>query len=266
MSAIRGRALVTGATGGLGQAIARALAARGAEVVVTGRRAALLEPLAAEIGGRALPCDLADRPAVDALAGEAGEIEILVANAGLPAAGPLEDFSAAQVDRALDVNLRAPVLLARALTPAMVARGHGHLVFVNSLAGKASTGGQSLYAATKYGLRGFALGLREDLAPAGVGVSTVFPGFIREAGMFADTGVRLPRGVGTRTPADVSRAVVEAIERDRGEVDVAPLGLRVGATVAGVFPGVGRALRRRIRGSDQVAGDLAAAPSHRAKR
>ena len=86
----------------------------------------------------------------------------------------------------LEVNLRAPIALARALAPAMIARGSGHIVFISSLAGKAAAPASSIYSATKFGLRGFALGLREDLRPHGVGVSVVLPGFIRDAGMFAD--------------------------------------------------------------------------------
>ena len=93
------------------------------------------------------------------------------------------------------------------------------LVFVSSLAGKAASVGSSLYSATKFGLRGFAAGLREDLHGSGVGVTVVFPGFVAEAGMFADSGVGLPRWVGTRTPDQVAAAVVRGIEhgprRDR---------------------------------------------------
>ena len=84
-----------------------------------------------------------------------------------------------------------------------------------------------MYSATKFGLRGFALSLREDLRSAGVGVSVVLPGFIRDAGMFADTGVKLPLGVGTKAPEDVADAVLRASSTNRAEVDVAPAGLAV---------------------------------------
>ena len=85
-----------------------------------------------------------------------------------------------------------------------------------------------------------------------MGVSAVLPGFIRDAGMFADAGVELPSGVGTRTPEDVAGAVVSAIERDRGEVDVAPLPLRAGAIFAGIAPGLASGLSRRM-GSEEIA-------------
>jgi uncharacterized protein len=261
VSAIEGTVLLTGASGGIGQAIARALAARGARLVLTGRRADVLEPLAAELGGRALAVDLADRDAPARLAAEAGEVEILIANAALPASGQLGDYTLEQIDRALDVNLRAPIALAKLLSEGMAARGHGHLVFVSSLSGKAASAGGSLYSATKFGMRGFALGLREDLRPAGVGVSTIFPGFIRDAGMFADANVELPRGVGTRSPQDVAAAVVRAIERNRAEVDVAPLGLRAGAAVAGLAPELAATVSRRM-GGQRIADGLAAGQRH----
>jgi short-subunit dehydrogenase len=243
-------ALVTGASGGLGQAIARALAARGAQVVLTARRAEILESLAAETGGRAVACDLSDRAAVERLVADAGPVDVLVANAGIPGSGRLGSFAVEEIDRAIDVNLRAPMVLARLMSEDMAARGGGHIVFVSSLSGKAATVGSSVYSATKFGLRGFAMGLREDLRPRGVGVSTVFPGFIRDAGMFHDAGTKLPPYVGTKTPEDVAAAVVRAIEHDRSEIDVAPLSLRLGTAFAGLAPEVAAKVQRRLGASD----------------
>jgi len=249
------RVLLTGATGGLGQTIARSLAARGATLVLSGRRTDVLEPLAAEVGGETLAVDLADRASLDRLARDAGAVDVLVANAALPGSGAFTAFDVDEIDRTLDVNLRAPMLLAHALAPGMVSRGRGQLVFMSSLAGKAITAGGSLYAATKFGLRGFAFGLRGDLAGANVGVTTIFPGFIRDAGMFHDAGAKLPPGIGTKTPADVARAVVKAIERNPPEIDVAPLVLRAGVSFAGLAPNVTDALARRF-GADRVAAEL----------
>jgi short-subunit dehydrogenase len=254
-TSIRGStALVTGASGGIGQAIAHALAARGANLLLSGRRADALDQLAGAVGGRALVCDLSSRADVTELgeiAAEAGA-GILVANAAVPASGTLEDLTPEQIDNMLEVNLRAQVALTRALIPGMIARGEGHLVFISSLQGKAATPGAPLYLATKFGLRGFALGMREDLRGHGVGVSTVFPGFIRDAGMFAKSGVSLPPGVGTRSPQDVADAVLRAIDEDRAEVDVAPLGLRVGAAIAGLAPSLAAGVSRRL-GSHDIA-------------
>jgi uncharacterized protein len=248
--------LVTGATGGIGHAIAQAFASQGAQLVVSGRRSDVLDALATELGARALPCDLSDRAEVARLAAEAGEIDVLVANAALPGTGRLNDLSQAQIDQILEVNLRAPIALARALVPGMIERRRGHLVFVSSLNGRVASPQSSIYAAAKFGLRGFAFGLRQDLRPHGVGVSVVTPGFIRDAGMFADAGVRLPPGVGTRTPEQVGAAVLRAVEGNRAEVDVAPISLRVGARMAGVAPELAATVQRLL-GGDRIAADLA---------
>ncbi len=256
------KVLVTGATGGIGQAIARALQARGTNMLLSGRRADLLEPLATEVGGRALVCDLAQREEVERLAAESADVDVLVANAALPASGLLTELTQEQIDKMIEVNLRAPIALARALVPAMTERGSGHLVFISSLSGVAASPASSIYSATKFGLRGFALGLREDLRAGGVGVSVVLPGFIRDAGMFAEAGISLPRGVGTRSPQDVAAAVIRAIEQNRAEVAVAPASLRLGASFAGLAPGIAATFSRRM-GSDKIATDLAAGQAHK---
>jgi uncharacterized protein len=250
------RVLLTGASGGLGHAIARELAACGAMLTLSGRRAEVLEPLAAELGGRALAADLADPAGPERLLAVAGDVDVLVANAGLPGSGRLTSFSVAEIDRALNVNVRSAMLLARGLSDGMVERGFGHMVFMSSLAGRAGAPGNSVYAATKFALRGFALALREDLAPKSVGVSAILPGFISEAGMFAESGAKLPFYVGTRRPEDVARAVVKAIEHDRAEIDVAPFPLRAGALLASLAPGPVGAVQRRLGAaatSDQFA-------------
>ena len=250
------KVLLTGATGGLGQAIARSLASRGAQLVLTGRRTDVLEPLAAELSASVRAVDLADPAAVLSLAGESADVDVLVLNAALPGSGRLDSFSLDQMERVIDVNLRAPIVLAHELAPHMLARGRGSLVFISSLSGKAAAGGGSMYSATKFGLRGFALSLRAELHGSGVGVSVVNPGFIRDAGMFAESGAELPRGVGTKKPEDVARGVARAIEKGSAEVNVAPVALRAGASFAGLAPGMAEALARRM-GSDQVAESMA---------
>ena len=223
---VRGKtALLTGATGGLGRAIALGLAARGAQLVLSSRKADELAALQASLPGsghRVAPADLAERGAAVGLLAEAGMIDILVANAGLPASGRLDGYSAEQIDRALRVNLEAPILMTHALLEDWLARGSGHFVYMSSLNGKVATARASLYSATKFGLRGFSLALREDLRGTPVSSSVVMPGTIREAGMFADSGARMPFGMGTSRPGDVADGVVAAIERDRAEVEVAP--------------------------------------------
>lgn len=260
MSLLSGKVLVTGATGGLGQAIARGFAARGASLLLTGRRGDVLDRIASEIGAQVIVCDLSDRTQVERLGDQAASagVEVFISNAGLPGSGALTDLSQEEVDRVLEVNLRAPVALAHALLPGMIARGRGHLVFVASLQGRAATPGASPYCATKFGLRGFSLALREDLRPRHVGVSVILPGFIREAGMYADTGVSLPPGVGTREPQDVAAAVLRAIEHNRAEIDVAPPLLRFGAAFAGLAPQTAAAASR-LMGSHKLAAEFAQA-------
>ncbi|BBX91228.1 SDR family NAD(P)-dependent oxidoreductase [Mycolicibacterium boenickei] len=248
--------LVTGATGGIGQAIAAKLAAHGSELVLTGRRADILEPMAEKLNGRAFPADLADERAIEALLVAAGPIDVVVANAALPATGLLADYSGHQIDRALAVNLRAPILMAKLAGEGMVARRRGHLVFINSLSGKTASGYASLYNATKFGMRGFALALREDLRTHNVGVSTIFPGYVRNAGMFADSGAKLPVGIGTRSPEDVAGATVRAIERDLAEVDVAPWPMRMIGWAGGAAPWLAAAIQRRA-GADAITAQLA---------
>jgi short-subunit dehydrogenase len=252
------RVLLTGASGGIGNAIARALHERGASLAITGRRVDALEALKAELGDRVdvLQADLAKREDVEALVGRAGTVDVLVANAGLPGSGDLDSFTPEEIDRAIDVNLRAPMQLTRALLPGMIERGRGHLVYISSLSGKVPAAGSSVYGATKFGLRGFGSSLHDELHGTGVGATTVFPGFISDAGMFADSGVKLPPGVGTKPPEQVAQAVLDGIDKNRTEIDVAPLAVRATGKLAGLAPGAVTTVNRRF-GGRKVSGGLA---------
>src|SRR4029077_6334519 len=188
------RALISGATGGIGRAIAEELARGGATLVLSSRRQADLEELAGSLPGgdgrhQVVTADLAEPGAAEKLIEDAGDIDALVANAALPASGKLEDFSSDEVQRAIRVNFESPILMARAIAPRLAEKGAGHLVFISSLSGKVASPRSALYSSTKFGLRGFAFGLREDMRPHGVGVSIVSPGFVRGAGMWADAEV-----------------------------------------------------------------------------
>jgi uncharacterized protein len=249
--------LLTGASGGIGNAIARSLHERGAALLLSGRRADVLKALAGELKERVevVEADLSSSDGVRALVAAAPDVDVLVANAALPGSGRLDSFTPDEIDRTIDVNLRAPMQLARELAPRMAERGSGHLVFISSMSGKIATGGGSVYSATKFGLRGFAAALRDELDGKGVGVTVVFPGFISEAGLFADTGIKLPRYVRTRSPRQVAQAVIRGIERDCGEIDVAPLPMRLSGWAAGIAPGPMAALARRL-GSAEFAEQL----------
>jgi short-subunit dehydrogenase len=257
---LRGKTvLLTGATGGLGIAIARALAARGSRLVLSSRKEPELNDLASSLPGsghEAVVADLAEEGAALTLLETAGEIDVLVANAALPASGKLDGYTREQILRALRVNLEAPILMTHALLEPWLARDSGHFVFVSSLNGKIATARASLYSATKFGLRGFALALREDLRATSVGSSVVLPGTIREAGMFADTGASLPRGSGTGTPGQVATGVISAIERDRAEVEVAPRIQRFVANFAARRPDLAGRLSARI-GAEEIADSVA---------
>jgi short-subunit dehydrogenase len=252
------RILLTGASGGIGNAIARALHARGASLVLTARRTELLDRLCDELGGsvEAISADLCDEAGVSRVPAEAGVVDALVANAGLPGTGRLESFSAAQLDRVIDLNLRSPMQLALSLLPGMLERRSGHIVLISSLSGKIATPTSSVYCATKFGLRGFGLALHEELRGSGVGVTTIYPGFIREAGMFVDSGARLPPGLGTSSPREVADAVIKGIERNRAEIDVAPLTMRSGARIFTAAPSIGAAVSRAL-GGGKIAASVA---------
>jgi short-subunit dehydrogenase len=160
------------------------------------------------------------------------------------------------------VNLRAPILMAHHAVAGMLERGRGHVVFISSISGKVAAPGTSLYSATKFGLRGFALGLREDLHGTGVGVTTIFPGFISDAGMFADTKVTLPRGAGTRTPEQVAAAVLRAIRENPAEITVAAFEQSLGALVAGISHPLVASVQRMLGGA-AIAKQIADAQAHK---
>jgi short-subunit dehydrogenase len=236
MPQLSGRtALVTGASSGLGPVIVRRLAKEGMRFVLSARRSAELEALAAEVGdARVVTADLTDPGETERLAVDAGAIDVLIANAGLPANGVLVDLEVEHIDRALTVNLRSVIVLTRLLLPTMLARRSGHVVLMGSLAGRIPTAGSSLYNATKFGVRGFAHALRSELRGTGVGVSLISPTLVADVGMWAETEQRAP--IRTTTPARVAEACVRAIQRDAAEVTVAPLEQRLGSRLLVAFP------------------------------
>ncbi|MGV0807389.1 SDR family NAD(P)-dependent oxidoreductase [Mycolicibacterium setense] len=239
-------AVVTGAAGGLGSAIARALHARGARLILTGLREEPLAALASRLAGtQIVVADLADRAQVAQLGTQLSDADIVVANAAVPATGKLDDFTPEQLDRALDVNLRAPMLLTQQLLPGMLGGRRGHFVFISSIAGKVPSAWVPIYSATKAGLRGFSGSLRLDLHGSGVSSSVVFPGTMTDAGMLADAG--LPANPGSKgiTTDFVARGVITAIEKDRAEVDAAELPVRIVARLAGLAPQLTARLTRR---------------------
>jgi short-subunit dehydrogenase len=256
------RVLLSGATGGLGRAIAAALADGGARLVLSSRREQELQELAASLPGgershTVIVADLAEASAAETLVRGAGDVDVLVANAALPGVGKIQDVEKDELTRTLRVNLEAPMLMARELAPALIEKGEGQIVFISSINGKVATPRTAIYCATKFGMRGFALALREDLRPEGVGVSLVLPGFIRDAGMFHDAGVSAPPGLGTTSPTKVGKAVVRAIRRDLSEVAPATRRLRLVSAFAHRHPDLAARVQRR-GGADRIADALVA--------
>ena len=179
-------ALVTGASGGIGGAVARALAAQGAKVALSGTRVAPLEALAAEIeGAHVLPCDLSDAEAVEALPKRAvaalGGVDILVNNAGITRDQLFMRMSDEDWATVIAVNLTSVMRLSRGVLRGMMKARHGRIINVSSVVGVTGNAGQANYAASKAGVIGMSKSLAAEVASRGVTVNCVAPGFIATA-------------------------------------------------------------------------------------
>ncbi len=177
-------ALVTGASGGIGGAIAKALSDAGAKVALSGTRVEALEKAAADIGGSPviLPCNLSDPTATSALVGQAeealGGLDIIVSNAGLTKDGLLMRMKDEDWETVLNVNLGAYFRLARAAMRGMMKRRHGRIIGITSVVGVTGNGGQTNYAASKAGMIGFTKSLAQEVASRNITVNCIAPGFI----------------------------------------------------------------------------------------
>ncbi len=184
MFELQGRtALVTGATGGIGGAIARALLAQGASVALSGTRPDALDALAAELGGcPVLPCDLGDRSRVEMLVGQAeaalGSLDILVNNAGITRDGLAVRMKDEDWDKVLSINLTSSFVLVRAALKGMMRRRHGRIIGITSIVGVTGNSGQTNYAAAKAGMIGMSKSLAAEVASRGITVNCIAPGFI----------------------------------------------------------------------------------------
>jgi short-subunit dehydrogenase len=214
--------IITGASSGLGEAIARLLAANGHRLVLAARRAEVLETLAQEInpsGKRVITavCDVTKPDDLEKLVARArgvfGPVDVLVNNAGVGGKAARwweHDQSAYQT--VFDTNLIAAVELSRLVLPEMISRRSGQIINIGSVAGRVAT--SSLYSASKFGLRGFSMGLRRELLDSGVHVSLIAPGFIKTA--MTSWGPPLPMP----GPEVIARAVHKLLDHPRAEVIV----------------------------------------------
>jgi short-subunit dehydrogenase len=242
------RAAITGGSSGIGAATAREFAARGVGVAIAGRNAAALNQVAADTNGTVVLGDLREpgcpQRIVDAAVDGLGGLDILVSNAGIGWAGPFASMSDSDIDALLDVNLRAAAHLARAAIPHLRS-GVGRLVFIGSIAGLLGVPGETWYSATKAGLGCLAETLREELRPAGIGVSLVSPGVVDTAYFERRKEPykrRYPRVMSAETAA---AAIVNAVEYGRDDVVVPPW-LSLPARVKVKFPGLYRLLASRF--------------------
>lgn len=247
--------LLTGGSRGLGPYIADMLARRGANLALVARSQSGLEQVAARVralGVRAVPvaADLASetgrREAVRTTMDALGEIDVLVNNAGLETEGAFLRVPWEELRATVEVNLIAPLELAHLVLPRMVERSSGHVVNISSLGGKAGTPYDAVYCGTKAALAHWARGVRLELAGTGVRISTIYPGYVTESGMFARFGVVAPWVVGSCTPSQVARAVVRAIERGRSEQIVNSRPMRPVLALAELFPSLADSIMRRI--------------------
>ena len=249
------RALVTGASRGIGREIARALAARGAAVGLFARSQGELEALASELGPRALalPGDVGDREQVEAaverMISHAGGLDLVVANAGIAHYGPLLGQDVERVEAMTRVNWLGTVYTVTAALGHLVERRHGQIVIVSSGAGFRAFPSAAGYGGTKAAQRGFAEALRHELSGTGVSVTTVFPGEIATT-LHDHEKASLPHwyrgGERAADPAKLAAAVLRAVERDRRAVSYPSFVRLLGLN--GVSPRLTDAIVRRLRG------------------
>jgi short-subunit dehydrogenase len=248
-------ALVTGASRGVGTLIAREIARHGGHVVLTGRSAADLEAVTAELAADGadvsfIPADLTQpgtaESLIETIERKRGGIDLLVNNAG---GDPLREFHTMTMEenlRTLQLNLIAPLALSHAVLPGMLRRGRGHIVNISAMAGRVSFPYTEVYAAAKDGLIGFTRVLRADYHAHGVSASVLILGAIRDAGqgqrMLEESGMKASAFM---APAQsVARAVVKAVKKDRADVVVMPGPGRLLRAVMDYFPALGPALNR----------------------
>lgn len=242
-------ALITGASSGIGAATADLLARKGCRLTIVGRDPSALTAVADRTGAHACVADLDQAAGVQDIMRESvralGKVDLLVCNAGVGWAGPLETMPRDEIDRLIRVNLLGNLHLVRQVLPGMTQRGRGHIVLVSSIAGSMGVADEAVYSASKAGLRVFGESVRMEFADRGIGVTVVLPGAVRTS-FFSRRGTpyqrRLPRPVSAEA---VARALVDGVERGRAEVFV-PRWLHLPARLQGAVPELVRPLQRRL--------------------
>jgi short-subunit dehydrogenase len=254
MKQLKGMAvLLTGGSRGVGPIVAEALARRGADIALAARSKSGLDDVAIRLKGMGvrtlvIPIDLRQTSQCEELVADVvkgfGKIDILVNNAGLETEGAYAELSWPSIQETIEVNLIAPMALTHLVLPAMLERKAGHIVNIASIAAKSGAPYAATYSGTKAGLAEWTRALRLELAGTGVFFSTIFPGYVREVGMFAKFGVQSPWIVGSCAPSQVAKAVVGAIEKGKAERIINSRPLRYSFMLNELSPAIGDWLMR----------------------
>lgn len=246
--------LLTGAAGGIGQHIARALIAQQAKVVCLGRSPEPLEALKAELidlGGSAIavPFDLQNLSAIPGLIADierqVGPVDGVINNAAIEQFRPFPAYDLADIQAMITTNLTAPMALTQQLLPGMLARGCGHIVNISSGAGKRGAPFNSVYSATKAGLINWSDALRLELADTPVNISIVCPG-ITDTGMFHALETEAPEGMKVTPPEAVAAVIIQAILHNQPEVMLDGLTNKVFAALCQLSPQLGDRILHKV--------------------
>ena len=245
--------LITGGSRGIGPVVAEALAKQGADIALVARSKTGLDEVATrieEMGVKTLimPIDLRQPSKREELVTDVmrqfGKIDILVNNAGLETEGAYVELPWPSIQETIEVNLVAPMALTYLVLPGMLERRTGYIVNIASIAAKSGAPYAATYSGTKAGLAEWTRALRLELAGTGICFSTIFPGYVREVGMFAKFGMNAPWIVGSCTPSQVAKAVVNAIEKGRIEKIINSRPLRYSFILNELSPTIGDWLMR----------------------
>ena len=252
MKIIQGkRALLTGASRGIGVHIAQALAAYGVKLILTARNGEELEEVATKLRAKGAEVetfvsDMADLSSLESLIRDATQngkpIDILINNAGIYAYGVFGDTAFSDIQKMIQVNLTGLMYLTHSVLPGMKSRGCGHIVNMSSLAGLAGSAYSESYCATKHAVVGFTRALRASLKQdrADVSASVICPGIVNETGIFeklsTEQGIEAPALMGTSNPRLVADSVIRSIVKDLPEVIVNPSPMRPGLALNALFP------------------------------
>ena len=253
------RGILTGASRGLGVYMAEALAREGVDLVLAARSADDLAATVTKVealGVKALAVstDVTDPGALENLvttaSSEMGPIDLLVNNAGVERYRRFETAPIDEMEWVMRTNVLAPQILSRLVLPGMLERGKGHIVNIASVAGKTAVPYNALYSSSKHALVGFSWSLREEVRPRGVSVSVLCPGYVTDAGMFADwSRGKKPPGVSSAVPPHkVTAGLIRAIEKDRAEVVVAGGLLKTVDVMHAISPALTTSIARRSGG------------------